>query len=169
MIKTPDLLANLTPDILIDTARQKLILHHEGAVYFEVDIGSGINGVGELNGTEKTPRGWHDIVACIGEGCAVNTVFRGRRSTGEIYSTDLSQQYPERDWVLSRILWLRGLEVGRNRLGNVDTQRRYIYLHGCPDEVTLGMPSSHGCIRMRNADIIRLFDRVKPGATVLIK
>ena len=126
-------------------------------------------GAGEQNGSEQTPRGWHVIRAKIGADQTVNTVFVGRRPTGEVYSPTLGAQAPERDWILTRILWLSGLEPGRNRLGTVDTMRRYIYIHGCPDEEPMGIPSSHGCIKMHNQDVIRLFDTVPVGTRVLIQ
>jgi lipoprotein-anchoring transpeptidase ErfK/SrfK len=131
-------------------------------------ISSGIQGAGEQRDSEKTPRGWHIIRAKIGGKEALNTVFVGRRPTGEQYSPKLAKQYSNRDWILTRILWLSGLEMGENRLGNVDTMQRYIYIHGTPDEIPLGKPSSHGCIRMRNADIVDLFDAVPVGTRVLI-
>jgi len=126
------------------------------------------NGPGELQGSEQTPRGWHRIRARIGAGQPVNTGFVGRRPTGEIYTPALRAAHPERDWILTRILWLSGLEPGRNRLGKVDTMRRYIYIHGCPEEDAMGIPGSHGCIKMHNADMLALFDLVQPGTRVLI-
>lgn len=104
--------------------------------------------------------------AKIGAGEPENAVFRGRRTTGEIYSAALAKAHPDRDWILTRILWLSGTEVGRNRLGEVDTMRRYIYIHGTPDTEPLGVPGSIGCIRMRNRDIIELFDLVPAGTRV---
>ena len=126
-------------------------------------------GVGEVNGSGATPRGWHVIRAAIGAGEPAGTVFRGRRPTGEVYSEALAREQPGRDWILSRILWLSGLEPGRNRLGVVDTFRRYIYIHGTPDSEPMGEPHSHGCIRMHNTDIIELFARVAPGTRVYIQ
>jgi hypothetical protein len=126
------------------------------------------NGAGEANGSFCTPRGRHVIRAKIGAGVPVGTVFAERRPTGELYSPELAGKSQRRDWILTRILWLSGREVGYNRLGNVDTMRRCIYIHGTPDHVELGKPGSIGCIRMRNADIIELFDRVSPGTEVLI-
>ncbi len=125
-------------------------------------------GPGELADSECTPRGRHAIRARIGAGCPMNTVFRGRRPTGEIYTPALRRKYPDRDWILTRILWLSGLERGVNRLGDVDTMRRYIYIHGAPDEDRMGEPSSHGCIKMRNQDIVTLFDSVVVGTPVVI-
>jgi L,D-transpeptidase YbiS len=100
------------------------------------------------------------------DGCAPNTVFVGRRPTGEVYTPELRRRFPQRDWILTRILWLSGTEVGRNRLGNVDTMRRYIYIHGMPDTEPLGVPGSIGCVRMRNADLIELYDLVPAGTVV---
>ncbi len=114
----------------------------------------------------KTPRGRHLVRAKIGVGQPVNAVFRGRRPTGEIYSAGLAATHPDRDWILTRILWLSGTEVGRNRLGNVDTMRRYIYIHGAPDEAMLGTPASIGCIRMSNHDVVDLFAAVPVGTVV---
>ncbi len=132
-------------------------------------ISTAVNGVGEVNGSEKTPRGLHYIRAKIGAGLPPNTVLVSRRPTGEIYSPQLRAAFPNRDWILTRILWLCGLEPGKNRLGNVDTMRRYIYIHGCPDEDSLGVPSSHGCVKMRNSEIIDLFERVAVGTRMHIR
>jgi lipoprotein-anchoring transpeptidase ErfK/SrfK len=125
-------------------------------------------GAGELMGSECTPTGWHKIRAKIGAGQPLNSVFIGRRATGEIYSADLGKQHPQRDWILTRILWLGGLEPGKNRYGKVDSAWRYIYIHGCPDELMNGSPESHGCIRMRNADVLDLFNRIEVGTKVYI-
>ncbi len=127
------------------------------------------NGPGELMGSECTPRGEHYIRAKIGDGYVENTVLVGRRPTGEIYMPALREQFPQRDWILTRILWLCGLEPGKNRSGRVDTMRRYIYIHGCPDEDKMGVPSSHGCIKMKNTDVIDLFNRVNVGTKVMIR
>jgi len=126
------------------------------------------NGPGEQLGSNCTPRGKHIVRAKIGAGCPQNTVFVGRRPTGEIYSPELKEKFPDRDWILTRILWLSGCEVGLNRLGNVDTMRRYIYIHSTPDSVPMGIPVSHGCILMRGTDIIEMFDRVPVGTAVYI-
>lgn len=153
----------------INLAEQRLILLENGKAVFDATISSARNGAGEQQGSECTPRGWHVIRAAIGHGCAENAVFVGRRPSGEHYSEELAQQYPERDWVLCRILWLSGLERGYNRGGQVDSQRRYIYIHGTPDSEPMGVPLSHGCIRMRNHELHQLFDRVTPGTRVLIR
>lgn len=153
----------------INIAQQQCRLWQAGECLFAASVSTALNGVGEQNGSGQTPRGWHQIRACIGEGMPANTVFRGRRPTGEIYSEALAKTAPQRDWILSRILWLSGLEPGKNRLGNVDSMRRFIYIHGTPDSEPMGQPLSHGCIRMRNDAVIELFSLVKPGLPVLIE
>ena len=131
-------------------------------------ISSARNGTGQENGSFRTPLGKHIIRAKIGAGQPLNTVFVRRRPTGEIYSPQLAEQFPKRDWILTRILWLSGCEPGFNRLGSVDTMRRYIYIHGTPDSVEMGKPGSIGCIRMRNSDLVELFDLVEAGTPVEI-
>ena len=131
-------------------------------------VSTAAKGVGEGSGSLCTPRGRHLIRAKIGAGEPENTVFVGRRPTGEIYTSELGVQFPDRDWILTRILWLSGCELGFNRLGSNDTMRRYIYIHGMPDAIHMSIPDSHGCIRMRNADLIELFDWVPVGTVVEI-
>ena len=132
-------------------------------------ISSAANGPGCKKNSGCTPLGRHTIRAKIGDGAPVNSVFVGRRATGELCTPDLMAAYPERDWILTRILWLSGTELGVNRLGEVDTMQRYIYIHGTPDSVEMGKIGSHGCIRMRNAELITLFDLVAVGTTVNIR
>ena len=156
------------PRIDIDLGEQRLRLLDRAEVLMDVTVSTAGNGPGERMGSECTPRGWHVVRAKIGHGAPMNTVFVARRATGEIYRPELGAAHPGRDWILTRILWLSGLEPGRNRLGDVDTMRRYIYIHGCPNDVALGTPGSHGCVRMGNADVVRLFDRVPPSMRVLI-
>lgn len=132
-------------------------------------VSTALRGAGEVSGSQQTPRGLHVIRARIGAGRPLNTVFIGRRPTGEIYSPELAASAPDRDWILTRILWLSGCEPGRNRMGEVDTMRRYIYIHGCPDACPMGVPLSHGCIRMRNRDIVELFELVPTKTPVEIE
>lgn len=161
----------MQPDtyIHISLPQQQLTLVCEGKTVLTMPVSTAINGAGEFEGSECTPRGWHQICAKIGDDLPVNTVFVARKATGEIYTPELGEQFQDRDWILTRILWLSGLEPGKNRLGNVDSMSRYIYLHGTPDNSTLGMPGSHGCIRLSNEDIIRLYDQVAVGTKVLIE
>ncbi len=154
--------------IVVNIAEQRLQLFMGDRVAMDVAIASAKNGIGEQAGSECTPCGWHQVRAMIGDDAKTNAVFVGRRSTSEIYSPDLRRAFPDRDWVLTRILWLSGLEPGKNRLGAVDTMRRYIYIHGCPDEDEMGVPSSHGCVKMRNTDVLQLFTAVTPGTQVFI-
>lgn len=154
--------------IYISVARQTLALKQGSELLFACAVSSAKNGVGEVNGSERTPRGWHYIRAKIGAEAPVNSVFVGRRPSGEIYSPALRREHPQRDWILTRILWLCGMEPGFNRLGAVDTMRRYIYIHGCPDEDSFETPSSHGCIKLHNPDMLALFERVAAGTPVLI-
>lgn len=146
--------------IRINIGTQTLQLLDDDTLLREYPVSTGALGVGEQSGSFKTPRGKHLIRARIGDGMPENTVFVGRRPTGESWSPELHEQQPGRDWMLTRILWLSGCEPGFNRLGAVDTMRRYIYIHGSPNITEMGKPGSHGCIRMRNADVIELFDRV---------
>ena len=154
--------------IVVNLENQRLQLHKDNVVVMDVAIATAKNGPGEQRGSECTPRGWHQVRAMIGGDAEPNTVFVGRRRTGELYSPKLRQAFPDRDWILTRILWLSGLEPGKNRLGSVDTMQRYIYIHGCPDDDVMGIPSSHGCVKMRNADVIALYDAVSPGVRVFI-
>lgn len=154
--------------IKVDIPSQRLSLWQGDEPLMDVEISTAKNGPGERFGSECTPRGSHIVRAMIGANRPANTVFIGRRPTGELYTSALREQFPERDWILTRILWLSGLELGCNRLGSVDTMRRYIYIHGCPDEDTMGNLGSHGCIKMRNQDVMELFERVQPGTRVFI-
>ncbi|MFV2061668.1 MAG: L,D-transpeptidase family protein [Gammaproteobacteria bacterium] len=156
-------------ELIVNIATQELHVHQENNLIKTIAISTAKNGVGEINGSECTPRGRHKIRAKIGLNSPVNTVFVGRRGTNEIYSPNLRLQFPQRDWILTRIMWLSGLEIQKNRFGNVDTMKRYIYIHGCPDEDEMGIPSSHGCIKMRNNDVIELFDLVNIGTIVTIQ
>ncbi len=153
--------------IRIHINRQSLELETETGVQ-KWPVSTAARGPGEEKGSYCTPRGAHIIRAKIGTGCPINTVFVGRRPTGEIYTPELGRAEPGRDWILTRILWLSGTEPGFNRLGHCDTMQRYIYIHGTPDEQFEAVPQSHGCIRMRNADLIALFDQVPAGTPVVI-
>jgi L,D-transpeptidase YbiS len=161
-------MSDIDKRITVDIARQRLILEQGDARIIYL-VSTAKQGAGEQYGSGMTPRGEHVIRLRIGDGCALNTVFVGRRPTGEIFSNELLAANPQRDWILTRILWLSGREAGFNRGGNVDSLRRYIYIHGTPDSEPMGVPLSHGCIRMRNSDVIDLFDRVETGTPVLIR
>ncbi len=157
------------PVIAISLRDQRLRFARAGGEVHEYPVSTARNGAGEREGSECTPRGWHRIRAKIGVGCPPGAVFIGRRPTGEIYSDRLAAEQPARDWILTRILWLCGNEPGFNRFGQVDSMRRYIYIHGTPESEPLGEPASHGCIRMSNADVLDLFERVRTGDSVHIR
>lgn len=142
------------------------LLDDAGGLVRSYPVSTSKNGPGEMKGSFCTPRGRHIVRAKIGAGVTENTIFIGRRPSGEIYTPELGARHPERDWILTRILWLSGCEPGFNRLGNVDTMQRYIYIHGSPKNARMGAPSSIGCIRMHNGDIVELFDQVAPGTAV---
>jgi lipoprotein-anchoring transpeptidase ErfK/SrfK len=155
--------------IRIDLAAQRLELWERGRIVRSYPVSTAKNGAGERYGSECTPRGAHEIVAKIGDGAEAGAVFAGREPTGEVCTRELFEAEPGRDWILTRILWLGGLEPGRNQGGELDTRRRYIYIHGCPEGLELGVPGSHGCVRMSNPDVIELFELVEVGTSVRIE
>lgn len=155
--------------IYISASQQMMHCFENDNAYKVYSISTGKNGLGEKNGSGCTPRGWHQIYSCIGLDVPINSVFVSREHTGEIYTPAVALQYPQRDWILSRILQLDGLEEGRNRGGDVDSLQRYIYIHGTPDSTELGKPASHGCIRMRNVDVVELALWVAIGTSVYIE
>jgi lipoprotein-anchoring transpeptidase ErfK/SrfK len=152
----------------ISLADQQLYGFADGQLLLRVPVSTALNGAGELNGSGCTPLGLHQVRAKIGHSLPVGAVLRGRRWTGELYSAQLQADFPLRDWILTRILWLSGCEPGHNRGGAVDTFRRYIYLHGTPDTEPMGVALSHGCVRLRNDDLIRLFARVPLHCRLMI-
>lgn len=155
--------------LVVSISQQTLtVLNTQGESISHFLISTAANGVGSQKNSGCTPLGQHIIRAKIGDKAPLNAVFVGRRPTGEICTPELMEQHSERDWILTRILWLSGKESGVNRLGDVDTMQRYIYIHGTPDNVKLGVPASHGCVRMRNTDVVKLFDMVTVGDTVEI-
>jgi len=159
----------LVPKIEISIPDQTLTLRSDqGTALKRYLVSTSRNGAGEQQGSFCTPRGQHIVRAKIGEGQPLNTVFVRRRPTGEIWTPELAERFPGRDWILTRILWLSGCEPGENRLSEVDTMRRYIYIHGSPESVAMGKPGSIGCIRMRNQDVVELFELVPPGTQVSI-
>jgi L,D-transpeptidase YbiS len=155
--------------IRVSLAQQQLELQENGETVAGFPVSTARNGPGEKSGSGCTPRGRHSIRIRIGGDQPLNTVFAGRRPTGQVYSEELARQNPDSDWILTRILWLTGKEPGFNRGGDVDTLRRYIYIHGTPDSEPMGVPMSHGCIRMRNHDLVRLYDLVEAGDEVIIE
>ena len=157
-----------TVHIEINISEQRLRLLEGNELIKEYTVSTAKNGPGERMDSECTPRGEHIIADKIGAGYAPDTVFVGREPTGERYHPELRKQFPERDWILTRIMWLSGTQQGHNQGGNVDSHDRYIYIHGAPDDVDMGKPGSRGCIRMRNSDVIELFEQVEEGMRVTI-
>lgn len=155
-------------EILVSLSRQHLCYIDEAGLQRTYLVSTAIKGAGNYKNSGCTPIGEHKIRAKIGAGLPLNAVLVARRFTGEIYSQSLAHQYPQRDWILTRILWLSGLQQGLNRGGQVDTMQRYIYIHGTPDTEPMGEPKSHGCIRMRNTDLVELFDVIAIGCRVTI-
>ena len=154
-------------NIEISIPQQTLtVLDDDGELLAQYPVSTALKGAGEVKGSYQTPRGQHIVRAKIGADMPINSVFVGRRPTGEIWTPALGEQHPDRDWILTRILWLSGCEVGTNRLGNVDSMQRYI--HDTPDDQPMGAPHSHGCVRMRNEDVVALFDMVPVGTNILI-
>lgn len=152
--------------IQIQLTRQLLTVLDDGTPVRDFSVSTSRFGPGEQSGSQCTPRGRHIVRARVGEGQVAGAVFVGRRFNNEIYSDELARRYPNRDWILSRLLWLSGQEPGRNRFGNVDSLRRFIYIHGTPDSEPVGVPFSHGCIRMHNSDVIALFEMIDIGTLV---
>lgn len=156
-------------EIVVSLTDQRLTVVRDGAAVATFPVSTSRFGPGEAADSLCTPRGRHVVRARIGEGLPAGAVLKGRRPTGEICTPELYESLPGRDWILSRILWLSGLEPGRNRLGTVDSMRRYIYIHGTPDQEPVGVPFSHGCIRMRNDDVIQVFGMASAGTPVTIE
>ncbi|WP_445157845.1 L,D-transpeptidase family protein [Halomonas sp. E14] len=150
----------------IDVTRQQLICWRGEQRLEAWPVSTALAGTGQQEGSGQTPLGWHYVRAAIGGDQPVGAVFRGRRPTGETYSAELAAAHPGRDWILTRILWLCGLESGSNRGGAVDSQRRYIYLHGTPPDQPMGVPRSHGCVRLRDEALLRVFALAPPGTPV---
>lgn len=155
--------------IFISALQQRMYCFENDQLFKSYLVSTGKNGLGEQTGSGCTPRGWHRIYAKIGMEAAVDSVFVARQWTGEIYTAELARQFPERDWILTRILQLDGLEEGRNKGGEVDSLQRFIYIHGTPDTSELGKPGSHGCIRMGNADVIELANWIAIESKVCIE
>ncbi len=165
----PSLSRSGKSQVIIRLAAQTLTWHGADGEQLEWPVSTALNGPGEAQDSGCTPRGRHYVRAMIGDDAPPGTVFVARRPTGESWSTELARQYPQRDWILSRIIWLCGLEKGINRGPGVDTFRRFIYIHGTPDTEPMGIARSHGCVRMRNQDVIELYERLSPGSLVTIE
>jgi hypothetical protein len=156
--------------IIIKINRQKLYCcNRQGDILFEYPVSTSRFGTGNKNGSFKTPLGEHSIAQKIGAGCAVNEVFIGRVPQGQLDLLQAEDTPLADDIITSRILWLQGMEPGVNNGEGIDSYQRYIYIHGTSEEEKIGTPASHGCVRMRNLDVIDLFNRVDEGCRVLIQ
>ena len=155
-------------NLQINLPKQQLDVWQAGDIIQRYPVSTALNGPGQNRDSGCTPTGLHAIYRKIGADCPLNTEFVGRQAEPVLYSTERADKMPHKDWILTRILWLTGCEYGLNRGGKQDTLQRYIYIHGTPDTEPMGVPRSHGCIRMRNTDIIRLFEKVVEGTLVWI-
>lgn len=179
--------------IVISISEQMLYHRRPTGVRYGYRISTAAKGVGNRESSLQTPLGKHRICKMIGAGYPLGTIFRGRRPVGIYRQKEqaaftfprigkksdrplhhrtmrpLPARWQSNDWILSRILWLEGIQPGINRRGDVDTKSRYIYIHGTHDEAHLGTPVSHGCIRMGNLDVAELFAYAEPGERVVIR
>ncbi len=159
--------------IYVSVKKQKLFLFKGKKLVSEYPVSTAKNGVGSEDGSFKTPLGFHKIAKKIGDGLPFGAVLKGRVFTGVVADIEKEAKSTGKDYVTTRIMWLEGLEEGKNRGKNsegksVDSFKRYIYIHGTHEEGLIGSPASHGCIRMKNKDVIELFDKVKKGTIVFI-
>lgn len=153
-------------DVLYVSVKSQHLYHVRGRVMLkEYVISTSARGLGSEQDSFRTPTGLHYVRERIGHGLPPWSVLKDREPTGEIAD---SADVGAGDVITSRILWLSGMEAGLNEGGKVDSYQRWIYIHGTADEASLGTPSSHGCIRMRNADVIALYEQVPLGALVVI-
>lgn len=154
--------------LLVDVSSQRLVVSHSGIVKSVYAVSTAKAGEGSLSGSGKTPLGWHHVTDWIGEGAPPGQVFAARRPTEEVIPRSGWSSEQSKDKVLSRIMWLSGLERGVNYGGDVDSRSRFIYLHGTNQEHLIGTKASHGCIRLRNDDVLELFDMTKGLPTFVL-
>ncbi|MDX8408332.1 MAG: L,D-transpeptidase [Mariprofundaceae bacterium] len=150
--------------IVVRIREQRLDQRRKTGVWYSYPVSTAANGAGNENGSLQTPLGRHRICSKIGEGLPPLTAFRGRMPVGFYRPVDTDQ-----DWILTRILWLDGMQTGINRRGHVDSKSRYIYIHGTHAEDDIGKPVSHGCIRMNNTDMLEVFDHARLNEHVIIR
>lgn len=158
----------MNKQVIVNIATQELTVLESDKPLFKCPASTAANGPGNKLGSYCTPLGKHVIRAKIGAGLPIGAVLKGRRWTGEICDADSYRQDPDRDWILTRVLWLSGCQPGYNRFGDVDTMKRYVYIHGTPDAVDLTKPKSRGCVRVANQDVLKLFDMLPPATPVVI-
>jgi len=153
--------------LVVDVKQQLMYFYQQDQLTHTYSVSTAKNGLGNKEGSYQTPYGFHNIDEKIGDGQPLNMMFKGRQALGEIAIIN-HPKYTEQDSITTRILWLSGLQEGINLSGDVDTKQRYIYIHGSADEAHIGQAVSHGCIRMKNTDILELFDRLDDKAIVYI-
>ena len=153
---------------IVDVSEQEIRLYEQGDFTVSYPVSTAEKGVGNKNNSYQTPLGLHYIRNKIGAGAARLSIFDSRSNTGKIATLETRPRHTGEDLVTSRILWLSGLEPGINQGQGVDSYRRYIYIHGTQEEGLIGQPASHGCIRMRNADVMDLFKRMPERSLVWI-
>lgn len=153
----------------VSVAKQQMTLYELGRPVQTFRISTSMVGTGSRMGSIRTPLGRHRICRMVGDGLVAGAVLRGAKPTGEVAQIFIDTTNVEDDLVTTRILWLEGLEPGRNRGGLVDSYHRYIYIHGTPEEGLIGQPASHGCLRMYNRDVIALYNRIRLGSLVIIE
>lgn len=149
---------------LVDARQQRLRVFEEGREVYRCPVSTAAAGQGCREGSGCTPWGWHRVASVLGQGAEVGSRFVSREPTGEIWGGESVAG----DWILSRILWLEGLEPGVNRGAGIDSFERYIYIHGTNQEDLLGTPASHGCVRVSNASAVALADLLRVGDAVFI-
>ncbi len=154
---------------IVDVSDQELRLYVDGRLAARYPVSTAEAGTGSAAGSNRTPLGAHYVRRRYGAGAPAGMVFRARVPTGRIAAIEHRPRHIGEDLVTSRILWLAGLEPGRNQGPGVDSFRRYIYIHGTPEEGLIGRPASHGCIRLRNEDVIALFDALPVRSLVWIQ
>ena len=154
--------------LFVNITEQKMYYIKEGGIVKTYVISSSSYGVGNKAGSNKTPIGLHKVKQKFGEETPINGKMIGRVFYGDIATIYTDNTKSKTDDVCSRILWLVGLEEGLNKGEGIDSYNRYIYIHGTSEEGRLGKPASHGCIRMKNKEVIELYEKVKIGTLVLI-
>ncbi len=162
-------LKDAEPAIIVSVTEQKLLLVKNGEVSKTYPVSSSVYGIGNKAGSNQTPLGTHTISERFGDGAEPGTIFRSRGNTGKIATIYTDKTDSDDDLVTTRIMWLQGMEPGANKGHGIDSHARYIYIHGTQEEGLIGEPASHGCIRMKNQDVIELFNSVPQGTFVEIQ
>jgi len=161
--------STLPPVAVVDVARQTLTLAQDGSVLRVFRVSTARAGIGSAEGSGQTPPGRHRVCRLFGHSAAPGQVFVSRRAVKGLVIPRTDWCVPSsKDYVLTRILWLEGLDPGLNRGPGIDSRTRYIYIHGTNQEHLLGTPASHGCIRMANDDVVELFAFVRRHRDLIV-